>query len=63
MIDSFFYYSGLVAWIVLGCGAILAILDVAIEWIVSSLWTKREFLAFVADRLKNRRGRNAQVDG
>lgn len=56
MIDSFFYYSGLVAWIVLGCGAILAIFDRVVEWVINSLWTKREFMAFVWDRLKKKNG-------
>lgn len=59
MIDSFFWYSGLVAWICLGLWTLLATFDLAIDWIVTSLWTKREFLAFVADRLKRRGERHA----
>lgn len=54
MIDAFFYYSGLVAWIALGTGAMLAIGDTIIDWTVTSLWTKREFMAFVWDRLKKK---------
>jgi hypothetical protein len=52
--NSFFYYSGIMAWIALGTGALLAVADVVIDWIINSLWTKREFLAFVWDRLKKK---------
>lgn len=56
MIDSFFWYSGLVAWIVLGCGAILASVDHVIDWTVKRFWTQREFLAFAWERLKKKNG-------
>jgi hypothetical protein len=59
MIDSFFYYSGLVAWICLGLWTIFITFDHAIDWIVKLFWTKKEFLAFVADRLAKQRGRHA----
>lgn len=58
--ETFFYYSGVIAWVALGCGAILAGADTAINWIVQGLWTKRMFLEFVWDRLKskNRTGKD-----
>jgi hypothetical protein len=56
MIDAFFYYSGIVGWVALGSCAILASADAAIDWVVTSLWTKREFMAFVWDRLKKKNG-------
>lgn len=51
---DFFYYSGIAAWLLLAAGGVLAFADLLIDWTVMSLWTKREFLAFVADRLKRR---------
>lgn len=51
---NFFYYSGIVAWLLLSAASILAFGDKIIEWTIDSLWTKREFLAFVADRLRSR---------
>jgi hypothetical protein len=51
---DFFFYSGVVAWLLLAAGGILAIGDKAIDWVIDSLWTKREFFAFVQDRLKRR---------
>lgn len=53
---SFFYYSGIVAWVALGCAAILMVADEAIDWTVKSFWTKREFLAFAWDRMKKKKG-------
>jgi hypothetical protein len=58
MMDSFFYFSGVAAWIILGLGGILAFGDLVIEWTVNGVWTKREFLAFVADRLKRKYARS-----
>lgn len=51
---NFFYYSGIVAWLLLSVASILAFGDKVIDWTIDSLWTKREFLAFVADRLRRR---------
>lgn len=49
---NFFFWSGIIAW---GCLAVVGIFltaDQVIEWIITHIWTKREFLAFVADRLR-----------
>lgn len=56
--DSFLWWSGVAAWLILGVGGILAFADTAIDWTVTSIWTKREFLAFVADRLKRNHARS-----
>jgi hypothetical protein len=53
--DSFLWWSGAVAWGALGVAGFLGISDKIIEYTVNSLWTQREFLAFVADRLKRSR--------
>lgn len=50
--SDFFYWSGVIAWGVLGVAGILASTDVVMDWIVQSLWTKKMFLAFVWQRLK-----------
>jgi hypothetical protein len=52
--DSFFWWSGVIAWAALGGLGSLWIADDIIDFVVNSVWTKREFLAFVADRLKRR---------
>jgi hypothetical protein len=52
--NSFLWWSGVVAWGALGFSGLLAISDYVIDFAISSLWTQREFLAFVADRLKRK---------
>lgn len=50
--SNFMFWSGVVAW---GAAALFGLsyaIDFAIDWLVSSLWTKREFMAFVWSRLK-----------
>lgn len=54
--NAFFYYSGVAVWIALGIVGMLAGMDVAVDWIVQSLWTKRMFLEFVWSRLKPKAG-------
>lgn len=53
--DAFLWWSGLATWIVLGIVGMLALGDRLIDFIVSSVWTKREFLEFVWERLRKRR--------
>ena len=53
--DNFLWWSGVAAWGVLAAIGLLWLGDVMIEWAVDGIWTKRQFLAFVADRLKSRR--------
>lgn len=50
---AFFYWSGFISWLAVGGVGIFLGLDWAIERCVESFWTKRQFLAFVWDRLKN----------
>lgn len=50
--DSFLWWSGLAAWGGLGVIGLLWTLDQAMEWAIDGLWSKKEFLAFVAHRLK-----------
>jgi hypothetical protein len=52
---EFFYYSGIVAWIALGTGAMLACADIVIDWTLNSLRLKHEFLAFFWSRLKKKK--------
>lgn len=52
--DLFFYLSGVVAWGALGLLGIVALSDYVMDIFIGWFWTKREFLAFVADRLKKR---------
>lgn len=54
--DGFFYWSGVVAWGALGVAGVLVSADVAMDWVVQSLWTKRMFLEFVWHRLKQKKG-------
>lgn len=51
---DFLYWSGVALWGLLAAGGLLAFGDIAIDWIVQSVWTKREFLAFVVSRLRRR---------
>jgi len=56
--SQFFYWSGIVAWAAFGSIGMLVAGAVAVDFIVDTavhmFWTKREFLAFVADRLKSK---------
>lgn len=59
---DFFFWSGIVAWFCAALAGILVVADAVIEWLVSHVWTKKEFLAFVADRLRKRReARTGQI--
>lgn len=51
---SFFFWSGVIAWGLCGLVGITWFADFFIDYVIRSLWTKREFLAFVATRLKSR---------
>lgn len=53
--DRFLWWSGVVAWGCLGTLGIIALGEQAINWAIDVFWTKREFLAFVAARLKHKR--------
>lgn len=55
--DAFLWWSGLVAWGGFAFFGMFALSDLAIDWLIPSIWTKSEFLAFVEDRLKRRYGR------
>lgn len=57
---DFMFWSGVVAWGLAAFAGILVVTDLAIDWLVGHFWTKREFLAFVADRLRKR---NSTVPG
>lgn len=52
--DAALWWSGLVAWIVCGIVGAIWLLDQAINWAVPTFWTKREFFAFVAERLRKK---------
>lgn len=54
--NTFLWWSGAAAWLALGLVGLMAGADAAIDWIVGSLWTKKEFMTFVWDRLKQKRG-------
>lgn len=51
---DFMFWSGVVAWGLAAFAGILVSLDWMIDWVFTSFWTKREFLAFVYDRLKKK---------
>lgn len=58
--DVFFYWSGVAMWLVLASITLLLGADEAINWIIKSFWTKREFMAFVLNRLQKRKERDNQ---
>lgn len=58
--DRFLWWSGVVSWAACGSVGIFLGLDWAIDQIANSFNFKREFLAFVWERLKAR-GRRAAV--
>jgi hypothetical protein len=51
---EFLYWSGVAAWSACAWYGALMIVDRALSWLIEDLWTKREFIAFVADRLKRK---------
>ncbi len=53
--DSFFYWSGVFAWATLGMAGAIAIGDSVVEFVLGRIWTQKQFIAFVADRLRQRR--------
>lgn len=52
--NEFMFWSGVVAWGIAALVGLLIVIDFAIDWLVTSLWTKREFMAFVWSRLKKK---------
>lgn len=58
--DSFLWWSGVALWGFLSIAGLLALGDQIVERVITGLWTKREFLSFVWDKLK-RRGRTKSV--
>ena len=52
--DSFLWWSGVVAWGAAGSVGIWLGLDWAVDEVANSLNFKRQFLAFVWDRLKSK---------
>jgi hypothetical protein len=55
---EFLYWSGVVVWAVAGSVSIFFGLDWLIYRVIESVWTKREFLAFVWSKLKKERNEN-----
>ncbi len=55
--DSFLWWSGVALWVFLAVAGLLSLGDQIVEWIVTGLWTKREFLSFVWAKMK--RDKNA----
>lgn len=53
--DNFLWWIGLVTLVVLGIPTASFLLDWTITYFVRVIWTQKEFLAFVADRLRRRR--------
>ncbi|MBN8955003.1 MAG: hypothetical protein J0H17_00085 [Rhizobiales bacterium] len=58
MISNVMFWTGVIAWVITSFVGLLVMADTAIDWLVRSLWTKREFLMFVAYRLRKRSRRN-----
>ena len=52
--DTALWWSGLVAWVACGIVGLIWLSDQVINWVVPALWTKREFFAFVEERLRKR---------
>ena len=50
--DSFLWWSGVALWALLAAAGALALGDQIIEWVIDGLWTKREFLSFVWEKMK-----------
>lgn len=56
--DRMFWWVGALTIAVLCVPAVMFVLDWAVTYTVRVVWTQREFLMFVADRLKKRRKGN-----
>lgn len=52
MIDLLFWWTGLVTWVVLALVGLLWTSDHVLDWIIQNQWSRKECMAFVADRLK-----------
>jgi hypothetical protein len=50
--NAFFYWSGLVAWIAFGIIGIFWTIDQSLEWWLTTFNFKREFLHWLAEKLK-----------
>jgi len=48
------YATGLLAWVMLAVVGLSAFADRICNWVIIACWTKQEFFAFVADRLKRK---------
>lgn len=64
MLDQFFWWSGLVAWIALGTVGGLFLSDVLLDHVMASVRLKREFLEWAWQRTRERaRKRNEIIPG
>jgi hypothetical protein len=52
--DRFMWWSGVALWGFLAIAGLLAIGDQIVEWVITSLWSKREFLSFVWAKMKRK---------
>lgn len=53
-IDSFLWWSGCMSWGVAGVVGFFMATDWIIDLTIKTFWTRKEFLAFVWDRMKAR---------
>lgn len=59
MMDQFLWWSGLSFWTIFGILGMLVFADWIMDSVIQNVWSKREFLAFVWERLKaSRRARS-----
>jgi hypothetical protein len=51
-IDIALWWSGVAAWVSCGSIGLLWIVEFITEWAINVVWSRKEFIAFVAERLR-----------
>lgn len=54
MIDQALWWTGAATWCALAFIGALWLFDQLSDWLVEQMWSRKEFIAFVAKRLRDR---------
>lgn len=52
MVDTALWWSGVFAWCFFGAIGFVWFIEAISEWLINVIWSRKEFLSFVWERLK-----------
>jgi len=59
--NSALWWSGVFAWCFFGVIGLVWFTDHITDWVLDSLWSRKEFMVFVWDRLKSKKSRQQSL--